>query len=366
MKILHFADLHLDRPFKWLGDNRFAARKRRQRLRSTLSKIVKLAQDEQVDALFCGGDLYEHEYVTPDTAEFIRSKFEELASIRVFIAPGNHDWYGPTSLYERTEWSPNVHVFKTATLEPVRVEDRLTLWGAAHCSPANTDGFLRNFRADGDGINIALFHGSEEYWLTRQEQGKKPYASFSREDLLKSNLRHAFLGHFHTPRHEDLFTYPGNPDALDFGETGLRGAVLATILADGRVESEVRQVSSTDVHDVSLDITGCRTQTEVLTKEHDALADLKGFVRLTIRGELGAGVELQIADLQSHQGSIDGLLVHRGTVTYGYDLGAIEKEQTVRGEFTRAVLSSSLSEGEKEKILATGLRALEGRSDLEV
>ena len=70
MRLLHFADLHLDAPFTWATPA--AARKRRENLRTTLLRIVDLAQAEGVDAVFSGGDLYEHERITPDTAGFLR------------------------------------------------------------------------------------------------------------------------------------------------------------------------------------------------------------------------------------------------------------------------------------------------------
>jgi len=60
----------------------------------------------------------------------------------VYLAPGNHDWYGPESLYRLANWSPNVHLFTQDHLVPVNLADGLILWGAAHRAPANTDGFF--------------------------------------------------------------------------------------------------------------------------------------------------------------------------------------------------------------------------------
>ena len=75
------------------------------------------ARETRAEALFCGGDLYENDRVAPDTAEFLRTAFAELAPTPVFLAPGNHDWYGPHSLYALVEWSQNVHVFTEPTLK---------------------------------------------------------------------------------------------------------------------------------------------------------------------------------------------------------------------------------------------------------
>jgi len=73
MRLLHFADLHLDTPFRWAPPE--VARARRRALRETLTRICGLGADLRADALCCGGDLFEQERFTPDTAEFLRSAF---------------------------------------------------------------------------------------------------------------------------------------------------------------------------------------------------------------------------------------------------------------------------------------------------
>jgi hypothetical protein len=49
-----------------------------------------------------------------------------------------------------------------------------------------------------------------------------------------------------------------------------------------------------------------------------------------------------------------------------YDFDAISQEATVRGEFVREVMGLDMSADETRRILITGLRALDGRDDLEV
>src|SRR5262249_52197143 len=151
-------------------------------------------------AVFCGGDLYEHERFSPGTAAFLRAAFEKLHPLPVFVAPGNHDWDAPESPYRQGHWSPNVHVFSTARPEPVPPADRFTLWGAPHRAPANTDGFLENFTVDRAGVNVALFHASERGGLKHQGAGKVPHAPFDADQIVRAGLDHTFLGHYHVPR----------------------------------------------------------------------------------------------------------------------------------------------------------------------
>jgi len=84
MKLVHFADLHLDSPFAWAGASGEIARRRREALRETLRRIVKLTKEVSADALFCGGDLYEHDRTTSDTGRFVAQQFQSFGGSTLF------------------------------------------------------------------------------------------------------------------------------------------------------------------------------------------------------------------------------------------------------------------------------------------
>lgn len=365
MKLLLFSDLHLDTPFRWAG--RELARARRHALRTTLCRIVELAQDRDVDAILCAGDLYEHERFTPDTTAFLRETFA-AAGRPVYLAPGNHDWYGPGSLYRIAEWTPNVHVFTEDHLEAVELADGVTLWGAAHRAPANTDGFFDGgFVVDRGGVNLALFHGSESSGLPFQESGKVPHAPFAAWQVEAAGLDHAFVGHFHTPRDAARYTYPGNPDPLTFGETGERGAVLFTLGRDGSLARERLSVATSSVHDISVDLTGVTSSTEVRERAAAALVDLNGVVRVTLYGEVAPEVDVRLDDLNGIAPHLEAVVPRLGRIGVTYDFAGLAAEQTVRGQFVRDVQAADLDEDVRRRVLVTGLRALDGRTaELEV
>ena len=366
MKICHFADLHLDSGFAWAGADGAAARRRRQSLRDSLLSIAALVRDVDAGALFCGGDLYEHDRVTPDTAGFLRATFADLAPCPVYLAPGNHDWYGPDSLYALVDWSANIHVFSEPRLKPVHLADGLTLWGAAHCAPANTGNFFDSFRAAGSGVHVAVCHAAERTGLAEQGSGKQPHAPFDAQDIERAGLAHAFLGHYHRPRDAVRHTYLGNPDPLAFGEDGERGAVVATIAADGRVSRERHVVAATAARDLRLDVTGCASQQEVRNRLTHAADGRRGVARLTVEGELHPDVDLREEDLrQALHEFFDAAQVRFGALHVGYDIEEISREPTVRGQFVRDVQAAGLPEDEARRVLAAGLRALAGRTDLE-
>lgn len=365
MKLVLFSDLHLDAPFSGLRPD--LARMRRQRLREVLQAIANLTRESGADALLCGGDLFEHQRTSADSGAFLRRCFADLHPLPVFIAPGNHDWLGPASLYRIVQWSPNVTIFDQDRLTPVTLSDGLTLWGAAHRAPANTDGFLERFRIDRGGIHLALFHGSELGSLGFQGEGKMPHAPFRAAQIENAGIHHAFLGHYHSPRDEERFTYPGNPEPLSFGEQGRRGAVIVTVAGDGSVSRERRLLALTQLHDLPLDLTGCASQQEVRERVAQAIRGLSGVVRVTLGGDLAPEVALRPQDLNDAAPWLDQLIVREGALGVAYDIGQIKAEPTVRGQFVRDVLAApDLDEGLRQRILVTGLRALDGREDLEL
>jgi DNA repair exonuclease SbcCD nuclease subunit len=365
LRILLVSDLHLDAQFGWAPPN--IARKRRQAIRDAFARAIQLALDERVDAICCGGDLFEHERVSPDTGQFLRQQLERAQPISVFIAPGNHDWFGPASLYATTAWTPNVHVFGDAALSPVALAEGLTLWGAAHCAPAGTRNFLEGFRVDRSGTHVALFHGSELGAAACADAASQPHAPFRRDEIPQAGLRFAMLGHYHAPVDHPHFCYPGNPEPLNFGECGQRGAVLVDIGDDGQVSTSRRPLAISSVHDLAVDVSGCTTKHSVRELVEAALEGLTGYARVTVSGELGVDVDLVARDLDDIKGGLETpALVRFADMGVAYDFERIAREPTVRGQFVTDVQASDLSAQEKRRVLITGLRALDGRQDLEV
>jgi exonuclease SbcD len=362
MRLLHFADLHLDAPFAWARPE--TARLRRRNRRETLTRIVQLAEDERVDGLLCGGDLFEHDRFTPDTVTFLRETFGRT-NLPVYLAPGNHDWYSLRSPYALVDWSPNVHLFTEAQLTPVELADGLTLWGAAHRAPAGTGPFFADFRTDRGGVHLALAHASERSALPFQESGKEPHSPFDAGELEAAGIAHAFVGHYHVARDRDRHTYPGNPDPLEFGESEGRGVVLASIAEDGTVTRDRRSVAVSQVHDLTVTLDGCHHLDDVRQRIAMEIAPLSGSVRVTLGGEVPPELPVDARALVELGAHLDGFVVRIAALVPSYDLEAIHAEATVRGQFARDTLEIT-DEERRRKVLITGLRALEGRADLEV
>lgn len=370
IRLLHLADVHLDHPFAWAGPS--LARQRRQAIRDALERALGLVRTERADAVLCAGDLFDVDLVTPDTVAFLVATFQRLAPTPVLIAPGNHDWYSEESPYAQATWPSNVTVFRSHRLEPVPLAPDFTVWGAAHLAPSGTPDLLAGARVDGPGLHLGLVHGAESRDHRPSERSAlplDPHAPFEPEEVRRAGLVHLCTGHYHSPRDEPLYTYPGNPEALGFvHREGTRGPVVHTFDGVGRHRRARFDVDSGTLSDLRLDVSGCASQQDLRGRIATALAERRGAVRVDLAGELPPAVALDLEGLGDCAPWLDALLCRDAGVHIAHDLEALAREQTVRGQFVRDVTdpAAGLDDPLRERVLTIGLRALEGRDDLGV
>jgi DNA repair exonuclease SbcCD nuclease subunit len=364
LKLAVVADVHLDVPFAWAGPE--VGRRWRTHVRDALTNVVEACFDHRVDALLVAGDLYEHDRFSPDTVRFVEATFAKLDPIPVLVAPGNHDWLAPAGLYRQARFGPNVHLFEQDRLRPHVLVDGCTVWGGAHLRPRGTDGFLDGFRVDRSGVQLALFHGSEVGGLAAQGDGKHPHAPFRAGQIREAGLDYAFVGHYHRPTEGPAHAYPGSPQPLAFGSP-VGGLLLAEVADDGSVSLERVGVAAAELHEIPVDVTGCASGTEIREQVRVALAGLEGAARVDLVGELALDVEWHDDLLRDAAPALDAVKVRTSSLRPAIDLEAVAASDTVEGEFVRIVRElPDLDEDVRRRVLLTGLRALDGRTDLEV
>ncbi len=226
IRILHAADLHLDSPFQALGREKAALRRSEQR--SLLGRIADLAREQKADMAVFAGDLFDADSPYSETARLLEQVLPQM-EIPVFLAPGNHDWYGPRSPWTRLELGENVHLFTDGGVACAAVPElNARVWGSAftarHRQPP-----LAGFEAakDGDTVDIMVLHG---------EVGVpgSAYGAITESELARSGMDYVALGHNHTfsglRRAGDTFyAWPGCPEGRGFDETGEKGVILAEV-----------------------------------------------------------------------------------------------------------------------------------------
>ena len=120
VRILHAADFHLDSPFRGLTPRQ--ARQRRAEGRGALKRLADFADAGGVDLVLLAGDLFDSGEIYRETARALAEALGTLRS-RVFIAPGNHDFWDAGGPYGSVDWPDNVHIFKTEQIEAVEVPE---------------------------------------------------------------------------------------------------------------------------------------------------------------------------------------------------------------------------------------------------
>ncbi len=236
MKIIHTADVHLDRCFAGSGLPSGFGNRRRQSLRDVFHAIVQRAGEWPADALLIAGDLFEADRVSRDTVAFIEAELASIPNVAVYIAPGNHDPFTPQSPYAQEAWPHNVHIFSGPEWTSHRMKDGpLTVHGFAFDGPdvsENPFGSLNLAEAGSEGVHVAVAHGSER---SHQPPEKDAYAPFDVNDAAADGLAYLALGHFHAltkleAENGTMAYYAGAPEGQSFRETGLHHYLEVEIL----------------------------------------------------------------------------------------------------------------------------------------
>ena len=100
LTLIHAADLHLDSAF--VG---FPPEQRKYLMEAQASipeRIGECCRSQNADMLLLAGDVFDGPY-RRETARALAETLEDC-SVPVFIAPGNHDFLGLDSPWERENW----------------------------------------------------------------------------------------------------------------------------------------------------------------------------------------------------------------------------------------------------------------------
>ncbi|MCA9733872.1 metallophosphoesterase [candidate division KSB1 bacterium] len=370
MKIFHFSDLHLDTPFTSSYFDVSLAQQCRLRLRRTLSKLLHFAQQQEVDIVTIGGDLFENDRVSKDTLHFIAENFAKIAPTPVYIVPGNHDFYGINTPYARYDWPDNVIIFTENKLRSVEITAEITLWGIAHTTPDTRESVLTDFRIpEDDKWHILLMHGSETGPFS---EARAIHMPFTLQNLRDSGFKFSLLGHYHSakdlPENAPIAVYPGTPQPLNFGETGVHSAILLTLDENG-TNLKAFSTETQLFHTLHLDIAKY-SNTDALAQgvlEHCGdLAEEANFLRLHLSGIPERQQRFDLDLLKEQLSETFAYIKIQDDIHNENELDDLAREPTVRGTFVRELKEKLTSDQEDSELvrlaLKYGLQAFEGEN----
>jgi exonuclease SbcD len=404
VKVLHFSDVHLDRPF--VGLPRDAARQRRNDLRAAFERCLAAARDHRVDLVTIGGDLWEDENVTADTRNFVAHELER-AALPVLLICGNHDPYLAGGHYERTAWPENVHLFRSEQPSAYEHED-VCMWGISWRGGGSLDvSFLEDFRVPEDGrFHVLLLHGTARtvpaYLLAqaddaaddaslglstptngrgaaqRSADAARRYGPFDPARVERAGFALCLAGHLHNAYQTGRVVYPGSPEPLGWGEVGRHCFAIVELSSREVTEGGVAVPQLHDVNrrryeDRRVVCDGSVSSAAVAERVEAALNDTDPgavFLRVDLVGQVAPGCQIDLENLAGRHRERYAALVLRDRTKSEYDLEALARQRTATGQFVRTLRGRIAQAGEPaeretlELALLAGLHALNGRRDV--
>nr|WP_325194138.1 DNA repair exonuclease [uncultured Oscillibacter sp.] len=333
IRFLHGADFHLDSAFGALPAQRAAERRRESR--ELLFRLADYVNGHDIDLVLLAGDLFDSASPFRETGEQLAAALGQMRA-RVFVAPGNHDWYGPGSPWETAAWPENVTVFREGALTAAEVPELdLVVHGAAFTGPDQPESLLAGFTAPADGkVHIGLLHGE-------LDGAEDRYDPIRREEVSASGLAYLALGHVHK-RMEPLTlgrtvcAWPGCLEGRGFDELGEKGFYEGTISDSGEVSLTFVPFARHRYEILEVDVTGKDPRVAVeAALPPDTAGDL---YRILLTGETAEGGAGAAALREALADRFDTLEV-RDRTRMAEDLWQRAGEDSLRGLFLRELLA---------------------------
>lgn len=370
IKILHSGDYHL-------GEDHLQFPKRRQEIMSSFLKMVDFCKQKQVDILLLAGDFLESVSVRHDELQTIIHAFHSLDS-KIFISPGNHDFYAIDSPYFKLTWPENVTIFKP------RMERRdlpslgISIFGAGFSSTYQKTPLMdqfKNIKVDPKNINIMLMHGD----LVSEGSSSK-YNPISKEAILASQMDYFALGHIHIRSLENVgkttYAYCGSPDGSSFAELGERGAYYLEITKEKKeitfVSFESRKYLR---HTIKLDQE--KSQKDLLDTIKEKLLEdddyQKNYYQIRLKGFRPKSLTIYPSYLEDSLLDFVSYLEIKDLTVPFYDLDNLLHQQNLVGYFVASILEEekkAKEKGDKKQVkrlkqaLLYGLAAFDGKEQI--
>ena len=359
IKFLHAADFHLDSAFAALTGEQ--AKLRRRESRQLLERLQNYVNQNGVQLVLLAGDLFDGASVFRDTVEALIDVLGGM-SARVFIAPGNHDYYAARSPYATLSWPENVHIFRSREIERVELPELgCAVYGAAFTDTAQETSLLRGFAAPDDGLtHLMALHADLNAAEAR-------YDAITRDEIAASNLDYLALGHTHRfdgvqRAGRTAYAYAGCPEGRGFDETGDKG-VLCGEIGDGKADIRFVPFAKRRYHILRVDVTDAAPAEALRAAMPDtASRDLCRVIFTGETDERGVGIKSIVEQFAPEFFHLEV----RDETRIRQDVWARAQEDSLRGLFLRELRGRYDAADERgrariEKAARFGLAALDGR-----
>lgn len=234
MKFIHFADAHLDSPFRGLS---FLPSKEfnqiYQAADQSLIRILDLALAEKVDLVLIAGDTFDSAKPSPRSQLFFAKQIKRLtdAQIQVVMIFGNHDHMRREDLLvNQSPYFKLLGADEVVEKASFKTKDNFNydVVGFSYLNNHITEDKILDFPEKGQNYTFGLMHAQEKETDSR----KKIYAPFTVAEVQALNYDYFALGHIHARRNlseKPWIVYSGNIQGRHINEMGAKGCYLGVI-----------------------------------------------------------------------------------------------------------------------------------------
>ncbi len=234
MKFIHFADAHLDSPFRGLS---FLPSKEfnqiYQAADQSLIRIVDLALAEKVDLVLIAGDTFDSAKPSPRSQLFFAEQIKRLtdAQIQVVMIFGNHDHMRREDLLvNQSPYFKLLGADEVVEKASFKTKDNFNydVVGFSYLNNHITEDKIPDFPEKGQNYTFGLMHAQEKETDSR----KNVYAPFTVAEVQALNYDYFALGHIHARRNlseKPWIVYSGNIQGRHINEMGAKGCYLGVI-----------------------------------------------------------------------------------------------------------------------------------------
>lgn len=290
MKFIHFADAHLDSPFRGLS---FLPSKEfnqiYQAADQSLTKIVDLALEENVDLVLIAGDTFDSSTPSPRSQLFFAKEIKRLTDqkIQVVMIFGNHDHMKKDDLLvEKTPYFKLLGDNEKVEKATFTTKDGFTydVVGFSYLNNHITRDMIPDFPEKGTDYTFGLMHAQEK------AQANNVYAPFTVRELQNLNYDYFALGHIHARNNlseTPWIVYPGNIQGRHINEMGEKGCYLGEIDEQTKKTSiEFKQTSPIVWQAAEINLEQEIDKSSLQTQIIDVLSQTKQktYFSLTIKG----------------------------------------------------------------------------------
>ena len=234
MKFIHFADAHLDSPFRGLS---FLPSKEfnqiYQAADQSLTRIVDLALAEKVDLVLIAGDTFDSAKPSPRSQLFFAQQIKRLtdAQIQVVMIFGNHDHMRREDLLvNQSPYFKLLGANEAVEKATFKTKDNFNydVVGFSYLNNHITEDKIPDFPGKEHNYTFGLMHAQEK----EADSRKNVYAPFTVSEVQALNYNYFALGHIHARRNlseKPWIVYSGNIQGRHINEMGAKGCYLGVI-----------------------------------------------------------------------------------------------------------------------------------------